>query len=58
MRNKMLEYQGKVNYQNELDRIRGYISTHDARFHIGTIERLKKREEELKKIRSTYNRTK
>ena len=50
MRNKMLEYRDKVNYQNELDRIRGYISTRDIRFPIGTIERLKKREEELKKL--------
>ena len=50
MRNKMLEYWDKVNYENELDRIRGYISTHYTRFPIGTIERLKKREEELKKL--------
>ena len=38
MRNKMLKYRDKVNYQNELDRIRGYISTHDTRFPIGTIK--------------------
>ena len=45
----MLEYRGKVTYSNELDRIRGYISTHDTRFPIGTIESSEKREEELKK---------
>ena len=50
MRNKMLDYKDKVNYQNELDRIRGYLSKHDTRFPIGTIERLKNREEELKKL--------
>ena len=50
MRNKMLDYKDKVNYQNELDRIRGYLSRNDTRFPIGTIERLKNREEELKKL--------
>ena len=50
LRNKMLEYRDKVNYTNELDRIRGYLSRHDTRFPIGTVERLKKREEELKKL--------
>ena len=50
MRNKMLDHSNKVNYQNEMDRIRGYLSTHDTRFPIGTIERLKNREEELKKL--------
>jgi len=50
MRNKMLEYRDKVNYSNELERIRGYISSRDTRFPIGTVERLKNREEELKKI--------
>ena len=46
----MLDYKDKVNYQNELDRIRGYLSGNDTRFPIGTIERLKNREEELKKL--------
>ena len=50
MRNKMLDYKDKVSYQNELDRIRGYISSRDTRFPIGSIERLKNREEELKKL--------
>jgi hypothetical protein len=50
MRNKMLDYRDKVNYSNELDRIRGYLSRNDTRFPIGTIERLKNREEELKKL--------
>ena len=46
----MLDYKDKVSYSNELDRIRGYLSRHDTRFPIGTIERLKNREEELKKL--------
>ena len=50
MRNKMLAYKDKINYQNEMDRIRGYLSQNDTRFPIGTVERLKKREEELKKL--------
>ena len=50
LRNKTLEYRDKVNYQNELDRIRGYLSRQDTRLPIGTIERLKNREEELKKL--------
>ena len=50
LRNKMLEYKDKINYTNELNRIRGYLSRHDTRFPIGTIERLKNREEELKKL--------
>ena len=52
MRNTMLDYSNKVNYQNEMDRIRGYLSRHEARFPIGTTERLKNREEELKKLRA------
>jgi hypothetical protein len=50
MRNKMLDSKDKVNYSNELERIRGYISSRDTRFPIGSIERLKNREEELKKL--------
>jgi hypothetical protein len=50
MRNKMLDYRDKVNYSNELERIRGYISSRDTRFPIGTVERLKNREDELKKL--------
>ena len=50
MRNKMLDYKDKVNYQNEMDRIRGYLSQRDTRFPIGTVERMKKTEEEFKKL--------
>ena len=49
LKNKMLEHQ-KINYINEMDRIRGYLSSYDTRFPIGTIDRLKKREDELKKL--------
>jgi len=50
MRKKTLEYRDKVNYQNELDRIRGELSRNDTRFPIGTIKRLKDREEQLKEL--------
>jgi hypothetical protein len=50
MRNKLLQYRDKVNYQNELDRIRGYLSSYDTRFPIGTVKRLRDREDELKKL--------
>ena len=50
MRNKLVEYRDKVNYQNELDRIRGELSKTGPRFDGATITRLKQREEELKKI--------
>ena len=33
-----------------MDRIRGYLSSYDTRFPIGTIDRLKKRKDELKKL--------
>jgi hypothetical protein len=46
----MIEHQNKTNYINEIDRIRGYLSSYDTRFPIGTIDRLKKREDELKKL--------
>ena len=50
MRNKLLQYRDKVNYQNELDRIRGYLSSYDTRFPLGTVKRLRDREYELKKL--------
>ena len=50
LKNKMLEHQKKINYINEMDRIRGYLSSYDTRFPIGTIDRLKKREDELKQL--------
>jgi len=45
-----MDHQNKLNYTNELDRIRGYLSQHDSRFPIGTEERLKKREKHLKEL--------
>lgn len=50
MRNKTLQYRDKINYQNELDRIRGELSKTGPRFDPSTIERLKRREQELKKL--------
>ena len=50
LRNKMLEYRDKVNYQNEMDRIRGYLSQNDTRFPIGDLARLRKRQQDLKKL--------
>ena len=49
-RNKMLAYRDKVNYQNEIDRIRGYLSQNDTRFPIGDLARLRKRAQDLKKL--------
>ena len=48
-RKKLRENQNKENYLTELHRIRGVMSENDHRFPIGTKERLKSREEELKK---------
>ena len=48
MRNKTVEYRDKVNYQNELDRIRGYLS--NSRLGATTVERLNRRTEDLKKL--------
>ena len=48
MRNKLLQHRDKVNYQNELDRIRGYLSNNN--FTLGTGKRLRDREYELKKL--------
>ena len=48
MRNKTLQYRDKINYQNELDRIRGYLSHNN--FTLGTGKRLRDREYELKKL--------
>ena len=50
MRDKTLQYRDKINYQNELDRIRGYLSSYDNHFPIGTVKRLRDREYELKKL--------
>ena len=50
MRNKLVEYRDKVNYQNELDRIRGELSRTGPRLPASSIARLKQKEEELKKL--------
>ena len=47
---KLVDHQNKINYTNELDRIRGYMSENDSRFPIGTRGRLAKRAEELKQL--------
>ena len=49
-RKKLRENQNKENYLSELHRIRGVLSTSENRFPIGTRDRLKSREEELKKL--------
>ena len=49
-RRKLLEHRDKVNYTNELQRIRGELSRNDTRLPIGTTDRLKAREDELKKL--------
>ena len=50
MRNKTMQYRDKINYQNELDRIRGYLASYANHFPIGTVKRLRDREYELKKL--------
>ena len=50
MRNKLVEHRDKVNYQNELDRIRGELSRTGPRLPASSIARLKQTEEELKKL--------
>ena len=49
-RNKLREHQNKLNYTNELHRVRGILSQNDTRLPIGTRERLSQRVDELKKI--------
>ena len=48
-----MEHQDKVNYTNEVNRSRGELSRNDTRFPIGTVEKLKQRIEELKKLPAT-----
>ena len=50
MRNKLLQYRDKINYQNEADRNRGWITQTGPRFSDVNINRLKRRQEELKKL--------
>ena len=49
-RNKLREHQNKLNYANELHRIRGVLSQNDTRLPIGTRERLNERVKELKRL--------
>ena len=49
-RNKLREHQHKLNYSNELHRIRGILSQNDTRFPIGTRERFNERIKELKRL--------
>lgn len=49
-RKKLLEHRDKVNYTNEIQRIRGEISINETRLPPGTIQNLKDRVEKLKKL--------
>ena len=49
-RKKLLEDQNKMNYINEVNRIRGTLSQNDTRFPIGTREKLIQRINDLKKL--------
>ena len=49
-RKKLRENQNKENYLTELHRIRGVLTENDHRLPIGTRDRLKNREEKLKKL--------
>ena len=51
-RNKLKEQQNKENYVNELYRIRGELSKNANGLPIGTRERLEKRVEKIKKLKS------
>ena len=48
LRNKTVQYRDKINYQNDLDRVRGYLS--NPRLPAGTVERLRHKEEELRRL--------
>ena len=49
-RKKLLEHRDKVNYTNEIQRIRGELSRNDTRLPIGTRERLEARVKHLKEL--------
>ena len=49
-RKKLREHQDKVNYTNELQRLRGELSRNDTRLPIGTRERLEARVKHLKEL--------
>jgi len=50
MRHKLLECRDKINYQNEMDRIRGYLTRAGPRLPELTVERLRRRQKQLKKL--------
>ena len=47
---ELKQYQNKLNYTNELHRLRGILSQNDTRFPIGTKERLQERVHNLKNL--------
>ena len=47
---KFLENRDKVNYTNEIQRLRGELSRNDTRLPIGTRERLEARVKHLKEL--------
>ena len=49
-RRKLLEHQNKVNYVNELHRIKGMLSQNDTRLPIATRERLMNRQRNLHQL--------
>ena len=49
-RKNLLEHRDKINYTNEVLRIRGILSQNDTRLPAGTIKHLKDRVEYLKKL--------
>ena len=49
-RKKLLEHRDKVNYTNEVQRLRGELSRNDTRLPIGTRERLEARVKHLKEL--------
>ena len=50
VRKQLMAHQNKLNYNSELDRIRGYLSENSSRFPMGTKQRLDLRAAELKRL--------
>ena len=50
VRKQLMAHQNKLNYNSELDRIRGYLSQNDSRFPINNNTRLHLRAAELKRL--------
>ena len=49
-RKKLKEHQDKINYTNEIQRLRGELSRNDTRLPSGTIKTLRDRVEKLKEL--------